>query len=147
MGCLNIYQEVTVMELPTTNQRVANNTPDAINQEIQAAIKNSIAYYQSHPALISARLKQLDEEWDIERILEANASTLIVAGSALGFALSKKFFAIPIIVGAFLFQHALQGWCPPLPILRRLGCRTASEIQDERAALENIVKQQRQKHH
>ncbi|WP_111420331.1 efflux transporter outer membrane subunit, partial [Rhodoplanes roseus] len=27
----------------------------------------------------------------------------------------------------FLFQHAIQGWCPPVPILRRLGFRTELE--------------------
>lgn len=135
------------MELPKTNQRVAQNTAEHINQDIQQAIRHSVDYYQANPDFIEARLQQLDKEWDIERILEANASTLIVAGSALGFALNRKFFAIPLVVGAFLFQHALQGWCPPLPILRRLGCRTAGEIQEERSALEKIIKSQRQKHH
>lgn len=135
------------MELPKTNQRVAQNTAEHVNLEIQDAIKHSIDYYQANPHLIELRLQQLDKEWDIERTLEANASTLIVAGSTLGFALSRKFFAIPLVVGAFLFQHALQGWCPPLPILRRLGCRTTGEIQEERSALEKIAKSQRQKHH
>jgi hypothetical protein len=41
-------------------------------------------------------------------------------------------------VTAFLFQHAVQGWCPPLPILRRLGFRTASEIDTERYALKAL---------
>jgi hypothetical protein len=30
---------------------------------------------------------------------------------------------LPALVTAFLFQHAVQGWCPPVPILRRLGFR------------------------
>lgn len=38
----------------------------------------------------------------------------------------------------FLFQHAIQGWCPPLPILRRLGFRTAEEINQERYALKAL---------
>ncbi len=40
-----------------------------------------------------------------------------------------------MVVAAFLLQHALQGWCPPLPLLRRLGIRTAAEIHDEIIAL------------
>ena len=44
----------------------------------------------------------------------------------------------PVIVTAFLFQHAIQGWCPPLPILRRLGFRTAREIDTERTALKAL---------
>ena len=34
-----------------------------------------------------------------------------------------------------LFQHAVQGWCPPIPLLRRLGIRTSREIEIERVAL------------
>ena len=39
------------------------------------------------------------------------------------------------LVTLFLFQHAIQGWCPPVPILRRLGFRTSYEIEEERVAL------------
>ncbi len=39
---------------------------------------------------------------------------------------------------AFLFQHAVQGWCPPVPVLRRLGFRTTYEIDRERYALKAL---------
>jgi hypothetical protein len=132
------------MELPNTNERVAINTSERINNDIQMYIQNSIYFYRRNPQLIEDRLEELDKEWDIERVLETNASSLIVASSALGFIVNKKFFFLPFLVGTFLLQHALQGWCPPLPILRRLGYRTSSEIQQEREALENIVKRMRQ---
>ncbi|RYY76460.1 MAG: hypothetical protein EOO52_02840 [Gammaproteobacteria bacterium] len=128
------------MELPNTNERVAINTSEKVNNDIQMYIQNSIYFYRRNPQLIEQRLDELDKEWDIERVLETNASSLIVASSALGFIASKKFFFIPFVVGTFLLQHALQGWCPPLPILRRLGYRTTSEIQEEREALQNIIK-------
>jgi len=32
----------------------------------------------------------------------------------------------------------LQGWCPPLPVLRRLGFRTAFEIDYDRYALKAL---------
>ncbi len=35
-------------------------------------------------------------------------------------------------------HDALQGWCPPLPLLRRLGLRTAEEISQERNALKAL---------
>lgn len=126
------------MPLPDTTERVALHTPAYVNEEIQRRTQRSVEYYREHEEEIDQRLQQLDQEWDIERVLEANASTLILAGSALGFAVSRKFFAVPLVVSAFLLQHALQGWCPPLIALRRLGFRTATEIQDERDALENI---------
>jgi hypothetical protein len=51
---------------------------------------------------------------------------------------NRRWLAIPIIVGAFLFQHAIQGWCPPIPVLRRMGFRTAREIEIERVALKTL---------
>jgi hypothetical protein len=128
------------MELPNTNERVALNTSERVNNDIHIHTQNSIYFYRKNPQLIEDRLEELDKEWDIERVLETNASTLIVGATALGFLVNKKLFAVPFVVGAFLLQHALQGWCPPLPILRRLGYRTTSEIQEERSALENIAK-------
>ena len=50
----------------------------------------------------------------------------------------RRWLALPAIVTGFLFQHAMQGWCPPLPILRRLGFRTAEEINQERYALKAL---------
>ena len=74
--------------------------------------------------------------WDIERTLEANAATAVLVGVLLGATVSRKFFPFPGVVAAFLLQHAIQGWCPPLPIFRRLGFRTQSEIEAKRCALQ-----------
>jgi hypothetical protein len=41
-------------------------------------------------------------------------------------------------VFTFLAQHALQGWCPPIPVIRRLGVRTRAEIERERNALKAL---------
>jgi hypothetical protein len=35
----------------------------------------------------------------------------------------------------FFFQHSVQGWCPPLPILRHFKIRTSKEIEQEKYAL------------
>ncbi len=45
---------------------------------------------------------------------------------------------MPLLVSGFLFQHAIEGWCPPVPILRRLGFRTSYEIDEERQALKAL---------
>ena len=42
------------------------------------------------------------------------------------------------MVAGFLLQHAVQGWCPPLPVFRRLGFRTQTEIEEERYALKAL---------
>jgi hypothetical protein len=50
----------------------------------------------------------------------------------------RRFAVIPLVVGGFLLQHAVQGWCPPLPIFRRYGFRTQYEIEQERYALKAL---------
>ena len=52
--------------------------------------------------------------------------------------MNRKFFVLPALVAGFLLQHALQGWCPPVPLLRRLGFRTTAEIDYERYALKAL---------
>ncbi|PKL97442.1 MAG: hypothetical protein CVV19_15780 [Gammaproteobacteria bacterium HGW-Gammaproteobacteria-9] len=125
------------MALPSTVNRVPAHTAEHVNQQIRRRTERSVEYYRQHPQQIGRRLRELDREWDIERTLEANAATLVVAGAVLGLTVDRKFLGIPLVVGGFLLQHALQGWCPPLPVFRRLGLRTAAEI-DERSALEAI---------
>ena len=81
------------------------------------------------------RIGALDREWDVERVLEVNASTLALSGLVLGVTVNKKWLLVPGVVLSFLLQHGLQGWCPPLPLLRRLGIRTRGEIDREKYAL------------
>src|SRR5262245_39432597 len=113
--------------LPTTVARVPNQTDEDINARIRNQTEQNIARYKhAGPTAISRRLAELDAEWDIERTLEANAATASLIGLTLGATVDRRFFALPGIVAAFLLQHALQGWCPPLPVFRRYGFRTAS---------------------
>jgi len=125
--------------LPSTTDRVALATNDAVNERIARMTHANIARYASGgPESIDRRLKALDQEWDIERYLETMAPSLSLIGIALGLTVNKKWFALPVIVQGFFLQHALQGWCPPLPLLRSLGVRTAGEIEQERYALKAL---------
>lgn len=126
------------MALPATAHRVAQHTSREINHRIAQATYDSLQYYSNHEEMIPERLYELDAEWDIERVLETNASTISLIGLGLGLALDRRFLAIPIVVNAFLLQHALQGWCPPVPFFRRLGFRTQSEIESERCGLMSL---------
>jgi hypothetical protein len=101
--------------------------------------RQDVARYAAEgPAAIERRLDELDREWDIERTLEANASSLALIGLGLGSWLDRRFYLLPAAVAGFLLQHALQGWCPPIPLFRRLGIRTQSEIEQERYALKAL---------
>ncbi|MBA4016093.1 MAG: hypothetical protein C0483_02780 [Pirellula sp.] len=123
----------------STRDRVPMNTDACINASIRRKTENNIAYFASGGSdAITRRLAELDDEWDIERMLETNAATATLIGMTLGVTVSKKWFVLPAAIAGFLLQHAVQGWCPPLPILRRLGFRTASEIDYERYALKAL---------
>ncbi|MEN3975254.1 hypothetical protein [Emcibacter sp. SYSU 3D8] len=122
----------------STRQRVQVSTAPEINDRIAEATRESVAYFRSHKDEIPERLTELDREWDIERAIEANASTLALSGVLLGAVSDRRWLVLPALVSAFLLQHAIQGWCPPVPILRRLGFRTADEINKERYALKAL---------
>jgi hypothetical protein len=122
-----------------TVSRVPENTDSCVNDAIREQTEaNVFRYSKAGRAAIERRLAQLDEEWDIERCLETMASSFTLLGVTLGIMRDRRFLAIPLVVQAFFLQHALQGWCPPLPILRRLGVRTSAEIDEERVALKAL---------
>jgi hypothetical protein len=125
--------------LPATTFRVTENTDSAINERIRRQTENNVARYASLGVrAINRRLAELDREWDIERCVELMSSTVSLTGLGLAITSSRKWLALPILVQSFFLQHALQGWCPPIPMLRRLGVRTAAEIAEERYALKAV---------
>ena len=126
------------MTIATSAQRVPRNTEEEINRRIRTGIERSVRWHAVNPQHIARRLCELDAEWDVERAIEANASMLALSGIVLGARGSRSWFLLSALVTAFLLQHALQGWCPPIPVLRRLGFRTTQEIERERQALKAL---------
>ncbi|MFH5804488.1 hypothetical protein [Alienimonas sp. DA493] len=125
--------------VPDSNTRVPQHTAEHVNARIAREAGDRVARLAlAGPAAIDRRLEELDAEWDVERVLEANAATLALAGVVLGATVDKKWLFLPGAVTVFLLQHAVQGWCPPLEILRRLGVRTVAEIDRERYALKAL---------
>jgi hypothetical protein len=117
-------------------ERVRKNTTDKVNRTIDDKIIEGISHYASlGDASITKRIKKLEKEWDTERILEVNMPIVAMIGLALGIFVSKWWFIFPTLVLLFFLQHAIQGWCPPLPIFRKLGYRTKEEINKEKYAL------------
>lgn len=121
--------------LSENSQRVIRNTQRKINEKIKHETLGRLIEIGDNKVKIESRLDELRLEWDIERAIEANASTISLIGLGLGMFKNKKWFLLPTAVAGFLFQHAIQGWCPPVPILRRLGFRTQREIDNERRIL------------
>lgn len=119
-----------------TTTRVIEHTAEHVNERIRTCTLCSVRRYEgADPAAIDRRLRELDAEWDIERTLEANAASVTLAGAVLAILGGRKWLLLPAVVGGFLLQHALQGWCPPLAWFRRMGVRTQGEIELERDAL------------
>jgi len=118
------------------NKRVEMHTCKKINKRIIRKTEVNIKKYQyANSNALTNRIKQLDNEWDTERVLEANAATIIFVCSLIGFLTSSYKFIITGIISFFLLVHAIQGWCPPLPLIRRLGIRTQEEIQVEKMTI------------
>jgi hypothetical protein len=125
--------------LPSNLNRVPQNTADDVNESIRQRTEASVARCaREGPAAIDRRLRELDDEWDLERCVETMAPTFTLLGMTLGLTVSRKWFVLPFVVQAFFLQHALLRWCPPVPVLRRLGVRTQSEIDEERYALKAL---------
>ena len=125
-----------------TNQhdRVKEATPSSINKKIENDAWQRVAsYIGNSEAEISARINELNKEWDVERYLGVNMSTLAMSGLVINAATkNRNWLILPAVVLSFFMQHAIQGWCPPLPLLRKLNIRTSKEIEQEKYALKLI---------
>ncbi len=114
-----------------TGEEVLEKIDTKIREEVRDGAKMS-------DGEIDRRIAELEREWDVERMLEANAATLGLTGLALGFFFGRRWLIIPALIFPFLLQHAVQGWCPPLAVFRRAGIRTRREIDAEKNALKAL---------
>lgn len=108
------------------------------DERIRLKTRASIAYHAKHPKLIDARLADLEREWGIERWLQLNSATLSLVTLGVAALRGRRWLALTTVIQGFLAQHGVQGFCPPLVLLRMLGIRTTSEIEAERHALKAL---------
>lgn len=121
--------------IPSTANRVVEHTSSPLNEKIRRKTQENLAKFRdSDPVAIEDRLAELDKEWDVERKLQTNFAIVSLVGLGLS-RFSPKWLLLTVGAAGFMVEHALQGWCPPLSVLRRLGVRTYKEIDDERFAL------------
>jgi hypothetical protein len=119
--------------------RVRSHTAPHVNWRLDEERAQRVAELSSGPQeQIAGRIAELDREWDVERLLEANAAGLTLLSLTLARWHSPRWLLLSATVPAFLLQHALQGWCPPIEIFRRIGVRTRREIDAERVALKAL---------
>lgn len=129
----------SIGRLPPTSGRVERRTDPAVNRAIRERTDAALLRHEEGDReALEARLAELSREPDVERVLQLNAGTVATAGVLLSSFLGRRFLLLPAAVFGFLAQHALQGWCPPVPVIRRLGVRTVREIERERQALKAL---------
>jgi hypothetical protein len=121
-----------------TSGRIRRLTAEAVNTRLKTRAEARVAYHARHPEEIGDRLRELDEEWDIERAIEMEAAGTILTGLFLGMTVSRKWLLLPVLASGLMLLHNLHGGYPLLPLFRRLGFRTANEIARERYALKAI---------
>src|SRR4051812_42046193 len=76
------------------------------------------------PAVLERRLRELDGEWDVDRLTVITAGLLLLLGLELVSLRGGEWLVFPAVVAACLLLHGLAGWSPAFPLLRVLGFRT-----------------------
>lgn len=128
------------------HDRIREHTRESINKRIDRQTLGAVADSIGSTDEISIRLRELDREWHVDRALMLNFAVLggLSGGMAMR-SLARRgrmggwglFFWVQV---GFLAYHAVRGWCPPLPVFRRLGFRSANEIGAEREVLHEALK-------
>lgn len=124
---------------PRTADRVRAHSSERLNSRADTETQSCLEELASKDRdTIGRHIESLEREWDVERYLQTNMSIISLTGVLLGAAVDRRFLLLPAAVFGFFFQHAVQGWCPPLPMFRRLGIRTRREINREKYALKAL---------
>jgi hypothetical protein len=115
--------------------RVRRMSTDSANAKIDATMWESVERATAGGrAAIEARLVELQQEWDIDRVLMVNFSAIVLA-QLVAATKDRRWLWGPLIQTPFLLMHATLGWCPPSLWFRPMGFRTRFEIQSEREIL------------
>jgi hypothetical protein len=131
--------QVPENDVEAAPDRVRAHSNQSQNRRIDAQTQQCLERFAAgEREAISRHIDALDREWDVERYLQMNAGIVSLSGVVLGAIASRRFLVLPAVVFGFFFQHATQGWCPPLPVFRKMGVRTRREINQEKYALKAL---------
>jgi hypothetical protein len=124
--------------MTTTNDLIADPLSLEMSNESDIKTLQNINHYYQNRAAIGQRLMELEEEWDIERMLELNTALWAVVSISLGIRRSRLWLLLALGAGALLATQALHGNSAAVPFLRKLGFRTKAEIDKEKYALKAL---------
>ena len=110
-------------------------TPRAMDRRVEAAIGAQLRYCAGNRRRLARRLRELEEERDLESVLESRASLVESLGFMAGAVVNRRLPSVPVSWTASLVRLAATSWLPMETLLRRMGLRTSREIEIERMAL------------
>jgi hypothetical protein len=116
---------------PKTKQHASEDK----KQDHDDAFEQVSDFLHKGKAKITERLEELENEWDIERIIHLHVSGISIAGALLGYFLNKRWLILPALAAVVLILHSMKGVAPQIPLLRKLGFRTRQEISREKYSL------------
>ena len=120
----------------TETDRVRRYTSPERLRQIEETIEQNIKFYAAQPDhVIVQRIEELQREWSMERFLQANVAAAGFLTAFLALASSRKWGLLTGVALGFFLYHSLRGYDPRIPVLRRMGVRTRSEIDREKYAL------------
>src|SRR5689334_13342064 len=91
--------------------RVQQSTAPEVNRRIAQQTETTLARAAADREGIPRRLRELDQEWDIERMLQTNFGVVNLASITLGALLARPWFLLTGVAAGFMARHALEGWC------------------------------------
>lgn len=123
-------------DIAPTPPEMRRPTKLIVDRPINRLTEHNIHVYSAQPReAINSRIKELEKEWSIERIIEAGASLFAILGIALGAFVSAWWLIIPAIISALFLMHATMRFSSSLSFLQGRGTRTDCEIAAETFAM------------
>ena len=98
----------------------------------------SVEYYTAHPNEIGRRLDDLDAESSVEKVLQVATAGSALSGFLFALTRSRVWLLLPVASAGLSLQQALSGHSRGYDLVRKLGYRTAKQIEQERFALRSI---------
>ncbi len=125
--------------IPNTADRAMAHADEQTRQGIESlTYENLVRYANSHPCSVQRRLEELDQEWDLDRVLSVSGPALTLAGLGMGLRGHRAWLLLALGSAAGMLTYGLFGWHPALGLARRLNIRTTHEIARERYALKAL---------
>jgi hypothetical protein len=107
---------------------------EAMDRRVEAAIGAQLRYCAGNRRRIERRLRELEDERDIESVLDSQESLVASLATIAGAVVNRKLPSVPVAWPAALVRLAANR-LPLAAALRRIGLRTSREIEIERVAL------------